>query len=154
MKFQTTTYKPYLPRPVAFLGVEECSGYALKLYSIRVGDQPFDRTRFSEAWGLLESFLPTPAISIGRPGVGFGILHQGATGDYFVAGWWDRENELPTRVLINDGSGWRRAEGSESFCVWDLRLMWWEREAYIATVLSSREAGVEAYLSMTMEGYA
>ena len=82
------------------------------------------------------------------------IEHHGATGDYLVVGWWDRENELPTRVYYRGPDGWRAAAGGESFCVWDLRVMWWEREAYVATVLSGRADGAEAYLAATAAGYA
>lgn len=98
--------------------------------------------------------MPRPAVGDGRPGVGFAILHQGRTGDYLILGWWDRENELPTRVFIRDADGWRPANGGESFCVWDLRVLWWEREAYVGTVLAGRDDGVEAYMKMAVRGWA
>jgi hypothetical protein len=50
--------------------------------------------------------------------------------------------------------GWRPAAGGESFCVWDLRVIWWEREAYVTTVLAGRPGGVEAYVATVAEGYA
>jgi hypothetical protein len=42
--------------------------------------------------------------------------------------------------------------GGESFCVWDLRVIWWE--AYVTAVLAGRPGGVEAYLTTVAEGYA
>lgn len=149
-----TPYVPYRPRALAFLGVEDAAGYRLKTYLIRHDDSPLDRERFRAGWGLAVRQLPSPAVAPGRPGLGFAILHQGRTGDYLILCWWDRENELPTRVFIRDSEGWRVASGSESFCVWDLRVVWWEREAYVATVLAGRADGAEAYLSMTAEGWA
>ena len=144
----------YRPRPLAFLGIESASGYRLKTYSIRHDDSPFDRDRFRDGWELALAALPWPAVGEGRPGVGFAILHRGRTGDYLILCWWDRENELPTRVFVRDDSGWRPAVGGESFCAWDLRVMWWEREAYVGTVLAGRADGVEAYLEMVVEGFA
>jgi hypothetical protein len=94
-----------------------------------------------------------PAVAPGRPGLGFAILHRGRTGDYLILCWWDHENELPTRVWVRDESGWRPAR-SESTCVWDLRVLWWEREAYVATVLAGRDDGAAAYLGMVVEGFA
>jgi hypothetical protein len=93
-------------------------------------------------------------VAAGRPGVGFAILHQGATIDYFGLYWWDGQIELPARVYVRGPKGWRLAAGGESFCVWDLRVIWWEREAYVTTVLAGRPDGVEAYLATVAQGYA
>jgi hypothetical protein len=147
-------FERYHPRPLSYLGVEVLAGLQLKVYAIRYGAEPLDRGRFAAGWARLAADLPRPAVDEGRPGVGFVILHQGRTGNYLIAGWWDRENELPVRVYLGGPDGWRPAAGGESFCVWDLRVMWWEREAYVGTVLAGRADGVEAYLSAAVEGYA
>jgi hypothetical protein len=98
--------------------------------------------------------LPPPDVAAGRPGVGFAILHHGATSDNFILCWWDGQIGLPTRVYVCGPEGWRPAAGGESFCVWDLRVIWWEREAYVNTVLAGRPGGVDAYLAVVAEGYA
>jgi hypothetical protein len=147
------TFKRYEPRSLRFLGVETVGGQRLKVYSIVRGDDVFDRERFAAGWALAEDALPLPAMLEGRPGVGFAILHQGATGDYLIVGWWDRENELPTRVFIRDTNIWRPAAGGESFCVWDLRVMWWEREAYVNSMLAGRPDALNAYVANTAEGF-
>ncbi len=143
----------YAPRALSFLGVESVAGHRLKLYGISHDAAPVDRSRFAGAWDAAVAALPTPAIAPGRPGLGFALLHQGRTGDYFILCWWDHENELPTRVWVRDADGWRPAR-SESFCVWDLRVLGWERDAYVATVLAGRADGAEAYLAMTAHGWA
>ena len=145
-------FTPYRPRTLAFLGVESALGYRLKIYSIRAGEAPFDRARFAGGWALALDALPQPAVATGRPGLGFAVLHRGRTGDYLILCWWDCENELPTRVFVNGPDGWRPAQGGESFCVWDLRVMWWEREAYVGTILAGR--GAEEYLTAVVDGVA
>lgn len=81
--------------------------------------------------------------------------HRGAGADYVVLGWWDRENELPTRVVVREHASeapWRPARASESFCVWDLQVIGFERDAYVSTVLAP-DAGpdaVEAYLARNL----
>lgn len=147
-------YTPYAPRPLEFLGLESVAGYRLKVYAIRYGEAGLDRERFDACWPMASAVLPQPDRAAGRPGAGFVILHQGATGDYVVLCWWDRENELPTRVFVRDAGGWRPAEDGESFCVWDLRVMWREREAYVASVLTGRDDGLEIYLTAFLEGTA
>ncbi len=144
----------YQPRPLHFLGVESDAGQRLKIYALRPADRAFDRDRFTGGWELATRSLPPPDIAAGRPGVGFVILHQGAISDNFILCWWDGQIDLPTRVFVNGREGWRPAAGGESFCVWDLRVIWWEREAYVTTVLAGRPDGVEAYLATVAEGYA
>jgi hypothetical protein len=56
-----------------------------------------------------------------------------------VLAWWDNENELPLRVFVRELEGdsqWRAARGVESFCVWDLQVIAFERDAYVATLLA------------------
>ncbi len=80
------------------------------------------------------------------PGVGSAIIHQGATAGYFLLSWWDNDNELPMRVFVREGERWRPARDSELFCVWDLEIIWHEREAFVRSMLTRGGGGVEAYL--------
>jgi hypothetical protein len=143
----------YQPRSLNFLGVESVAEHQLKVYAIQYGDRLFDRRRFADGCELAAAALPSGSTDV-CPGLGFMVLHQGATGDYLILCWWDRENELPTRVYVRGPEGWRPAFGGESFCVWDLSVMWWEREAYVASMLSGQTGGREAYLAMVAAGCA
>lgn len=145
---------PYAPRPVAFRGVLEYRGYRLKRYTVTLPGATFDEGIFRTGRGLALSAVPEPAVTAERPGVGFVIEHQGRTQDYLVLAWWDRENELPVRVIIGDEHGWRPARESESFCVWDLQIVAAEREAYVAEVLAAGGGGLEAYLARRLEAAA
>lgn len=48
---------------------------------------------------------------------------------------------MPTRVFLRDRGNWRPARDGESFCVWDLEIMWHERCAYIRTMLVGAGCG-------------
>jgi hypothetical protein len=144
---------PFAPRRIEFHGLRTCGDWRLKLYSILYGPGPLDWHSFTPGLALAESALPQPAVTPERPGVGFLIAHQGRTGSYAVLGWWDRENELPLRVFVSpDGraQSWRRNEGSESICMWDLEILWAERQAYADTVLSPSGSDVAGYLARAM----
>lgn len=138
----------YSPRPLARLADLRSSDWTLKRYSIRFGTAPFDAARFDGGRALALGALPIPAKVQGRCGVGFLVEHQGNSVDYLVLGWWDRENELPLRVYVRDaGTSWRAAHGGESVCVWDLQVIWAERQAYVGTVMNPAISdGVAAYL--------
>ncbi|HEY2786694.1 MAG TPA: hypothetical protein VGJ05_17160 [Fimbriiglobus sp.] len=148
-------FAPYAPRRITSLGIRTIRGFRLKAYSIVFSDDPFDFERFGSGLELAAAELPSPAVDAGRPGVGFVVLHQGRTADYLVLGWWDRENELPLRVFVRDGTAWRPAIGGESVCVWDLQVIWHERETYVATLLGgSISEAVDAYLNDTISARA
>jgi len=132
---------PYAPRPIRFHGVRELNGYRLKDYSIVAPAQSVDWLDFARGFEIVLAEMPRPALAVGRPGVGFRIAHQGATGRYAVLAWWERENELPIRIAVRrDDEPWRAARPDESICVWDLQVFGFERDAYVETLLSG-EAG-------------
>ena len=140
-------FTPFADRAVEFLGVREAGNTRLKTYAVVYANRALDTPRFEQGLALAAGELPEPDPSMGRPGVGFVILHQGKTGDYVVLCWWDRENELPTRVFVWDQDYWRPALPNESFCVWDLDIIGSERNAYLETVLCHEGASLDAYLS-------
>lgn len=137
-------FTPYSERPIKFAGFREVRGSVLKAYVTLYGTG-FDMPRFQPGLEAALREVPAPEPSAGRPGLGFVILHQGRTGDYVVVCWWDHENELPTRVFVRDDKRWRPAD-TESFCVWDLEIMWFERSAYIETVLRPSAPSKQEYL--------
>lgn len=137
---------PYSPRPIRFQGLVTHEGWVFKRYTVTLASAASEPS--SEGWSefmrgraLAFADLPAPARTAVRPGVGFLIEHRGAAADYVVLGWWDRENELPVRIKVRDqqpGSMWRAAGPSESFCVWDLQVIAFERDAYVTTLLAQR----------------
>ncbi len=132
--------EPYRPRATHFEGVRELGGWQVKSYGIAYDRSGSADVSFDGAWSLAARSLPSPARTVERDGVGFAIAHRGRGIDYFVLAWWDRENELPLRVFVRyrgTGQAWRPATGSESVCVWDLEIIGFERDAYVATMLTS-----------------
>jgi len=138
--------EPYAPRRVRSHGTREINGWRVKVYSIVRDGSPPDWSAFEPGMALAFDSLPMPAKTEGRPGLAFLIAHAGRGILYMVLCWWDRENELPIRVWVAEHDGataanWRAARGSESVCVWDLDIIWHERQAYIATILAGGEEG-------------
>jgi hypothetical protein len=140
--------EPYASREIRFWGVRKVERWALKLYSVLFGRGPIEWERFEPGLQLAGRALPEPNESNGRPGLGFLIAHQGRTSDYMVLCWWDRENELPIRVWVRRiGEIWRPAAPDESVCVWDLEIIWSERQAWVSTVLSATGPDLAGYLA-------
>jgi hypothetical protein len=138
----------YAPRPIRFRELLDTNGYRLKVYEILYGYQEFDATLFAQALKLYSKELPVPPITDSRPGVGFIIFHQGRGWYYFVLCWWDNENELVQKVFVRKvgkSEKWKPASLGQSVCVWDLEIIWFERNTYIDSVLSG--GSIEEYLS-------
>ncbi len=143
--------RPFQSRPIHPRGVTLYGEWRLKRYTIVRDTEPMCDD--SAAWpdfepgrALVHAALPAPAHANGRDGVGFIIEHRGNGADYIVLGWWDRENELPVSVVVREhvpGGTWRPARGGESFCVWDLQVIAFERDAYVETLLADG-VGAEA----------
>lgn len=148
------TFEPYSKRSIRFQGLKDIAGYQLKIYSILHEKRTFNEKLLLQALDLSATVLPQPAVNDDRPGVGFLILHQGLTADYLILSWWDNENELPTYIFVYDKVAWRMAHSSESFCVWDIEVMWQEREFYVSTFLTKSCADkIGAYLSKNIGNY-
>ncbi len=147
-----SSYAPYRSRVITFAGVQSVRGWRLKCYSVTHAPPTPDFAAFADGVDLALQSLPGPDPASGRLGVGFIVGHAGREADYVVLGWWDRQNELPVKVIVRDrvaGASWRPAAGGESFCVWDLQVIAAERDSYVATVLAGGDldAAVEGYLS-------
>lgn len=139
----------FCARPIEALGVLPLGGWKLKLYSITYGRKALLRPLYDAGLALAAETLPQPPVGDGRFGVGFAILHQGRTVHYLVLNWWANENEHFCRVFVRgfeDGAVWRPAGSAESSCVWDLEVIWFERNALVETVLTREVPDLEAYL--------
>lgn len=145
-----TTIEPFRDRSTDYHGVREFDDWRLRLYSVSYGGGDIDWQAYQDAWPLVSEILPRPAATDSRPGVGFAIAHQGRDIHYLVVVWWDNENEMPVRLFVRPldlQSGWRKGRQGESFCVYDMAVMWQERNAYIASMMSVSGGGIDSYLN-------
>lgn len=117
-----------------------------KLYSIWYGEAAIAPGAYRHGIEMALASLPHAAPEAGRPGLGFLIVHRGSALAYVMLAWWDRENELPVRVFVRSDNAWRSAGESESFCVRDLEIIHYERNAYVETVLGGEQGGMDACL--------
>ncbi|MGP2541109.1 cysteine hydrolase family protein [Yersinia sp. 2541 StPb PI] len=145
--------QPYLPRDITPADVKYLKQWQLKRYVIRYSQAQGDTPYYAPAYQLVGQWLPEEAETVNRPGIGFVIEHQGKTLNYLIVGWWDNENELRVKVWVQEQGVWRAAR-DESFCVWDLQVMAFERDAFVATLLQHTPdipAYLNRYLTVTVD---
>jgi hypothetical protein len=128
-------YKPRTILPLT--SVPDPDG--LKLYTISASGSRVDFSRYSER---LLSVKRGKGISTSSPG--FAILHDGAACEYLVVGWWGNSNELFLSVSVKESSGWVEDMAKHSFCLWDLEVIWHERNSFIRHLYSGTE-DLESY---------
>ncbi|MED4585835.1 isochorismatase [Brevibacillus choshinensis] len=145
----------YKQRPIRFLELWDHSGWTLKIYGITYQGE-FPRSNIIERAKLLAcECLPRPAITENRYGVGFIGVHDGRGASFIFIDWWSDENELHHQVYVAPH------DNPEEFtyvtptgliaCVWDLRVLCFEREAWIQTVLANPNGpNVQEYLNLQL----
>ena len=120
----------YAPRQFSRIsGSSDADG--LKLYSVSATGAP-DIAAFNAQLGDMKRGVPVhwPATAA------YAIFHQGAELGYLVLCWWGNDNELFTRVAVREAAGWVIDPERYSFCLWDMEIMWLERQSYIRWMYS------------------
>ena len=143
----------YQRRPIRFLELWQDSGWRLKVYSIvYLGEQPRQEL-VQAAKQVAQRWLRQPAAPNQRTyGVGFLGIHDGRGANFVLVDWWADETELHHHLYISPADRPTELQyvtpTGLAACVWDLRVLCFERQAWVDTVLAN-PAGPDlaAYLS-------
>lgn len=97
--------------------------------------------------------LPQPAVTDDRYGLGFLIIHQGTLRNWYLLDWWEQEDIIHHQLFSSplDSPRAISAEPDKSLlaCVHELRVMSFESEAWIKTVLRENDkSSFEDYLQL------
>jgi hypothetical protein len=146
------TFDPCKPRPIRFLELWQPDDWRMKVYGIAYG-RPTPRAELVEAAKVVaRKALAETASATNHYTVGFLGVHDGRTANFVFVDWWADENELhhhvylssddePARLVENTGTG-------PIACVWDLRVMSFERDAWLRSVLRNQHGpDLEEYLA-------
>lgn len=102
----------------------------IKVYTISARGMPVNQDEYALRLGEIKrqknvDWATTPA---------FVLMHDGASCRYLVLAWWGNDNELFTSVSVNTDAGWIEDASRFSFCLWDLEVIWFERNCFIKHV--------------------
>jgi hypothetical protein len=142
---------PYEPRAIRFLELWQPDEWRLKVYGIAHGRASPRGPLIDAAKLVAEHTLKTIAGTTNHYSVGFLGIHDGRTSNFVFVDWWADENELHHQVYISPTDEPARLKDvtatGPTACVWDLRVIAFERDAWLDTVLRNpRGADLEAYL--------
>jgi hypothetical protein len=142
---------PYQTRAARFLELWEWQGWRIKVYGLATQSEYPAEALVQAAKEIAQQRLPQPAISDHHYGLAYMIVHEGETGDYVIVDWWF-DQDIVQHHLYGAPKGHNGAlqyhwPPGAGFCVWELAICWFERQAWVETILSKPEApDIEAYL--------
>src|ERR1041385_5101876 len=134
-----TSFSPYTPRPIRFLELWKPLGWQIKVYGIAYNRPAPEPSLVGKAKEIAASRLAAIPPGLQHYSVGFLGVHQGKTGDFVFIDWWADENELHHHVYVAAGPGRDFSyvtPSGLSACVWDLRVIGFERDAWVKRVLA------------------
>lgn len=142
----------YQRRPIRFLELWQESGWRLKVYGITYQRADPRPELVHAAKTVALRWLKRPPENQRTYGVGFMGIHDGRGANFVFLDWWADENELHHHLYISPVNKPEQLEyvtpkGLAS-CVWDLRVICFERQAWIDLVLGNPSGpDLEAYLN-------
>lgn len=140
----------FRPRPVRFLELFECGPWRIKLYGLTAEHTRLLPEVVAAAKKLFRSTLPKDPVAAKSYGVGFAGVHCGSDSNFVFVDWWANENELHHCVFtstLKRPVDFTPGEDGLSACVFDLQLIWFERNAWVEKVLANPTGpDLEAYL--------
>lgn len=112
----------------------------IKIYTVSARHQTVDQSAFVARLAEVKTQKALPWSSIPA----FVIFHEGTSALYLVLAWWGNDNELFTSVSAKTESGWVEDPARYSVCVWDLEIIWQERNYFVEMIYCSKPS-LEAY---------
>lgn len=102
----------------------------IKIYTVSESGEPVEKEKYFDR---LENVKRSKEVSWPSTAA-FAIFHESLASSYLILAWWGNDNELLTNVSVNTGDGWIHDPDRYSFCVWDLEIIWAERNYFIELV--------------------
>ncbi|MBE2216899.1 MAG: hypothetical protein IAE90_01770 [Ignavibacteria bacterium] len=146
----------YKKRPVRFIDLYETNGWKIKIYSISVLNERVSQETIAQVKEQIPGWLKLSSIhQLETYNIATLILHEGNEGVFALINWWIGENMLQHYVYFsayeNPGQFTLFSDKGITFCVWELAVMWHERNAWVEHVIkNSSRPDFEAYLSSVL----
>ena len=154
MHCSTRESQVYLERPTRFLGIEVVEGWRLKLYHITALGQPATYLLLQDALKVAARVIESVPDTSDVLRLGFAGIHEGTRGTFLFVDWWADRKELHHRGFYSDAGPkfeFKPCPTSDPLgCVWDLRVIGFEAEAWARHVLTE-PSSIEGYLSDVLD---
>jgi hypothetical protein len=155
---QLMPFAAYAERLVRFIGIWEMNGWSLKVYGISATRDPSDKDTVSsvmiESGRQIAEAVFTRDPTTNSYGLGYIIFHEGRLANWLLLDWWADEIQIRHQLYRSDSAdpaGFQRVTSDLIACIWELRVVEFEREAWIQTMLKSpSRPDVQRYLDLRL----
>ena len=134
----------YRPRPIRFLSLSHLKGWGLKIYGVSYHGERPKIDLIQDAWTLITDVIEhqrTRRRNANYYKAAFVIIHEARGCEFVSICWWEDENVLHQRQFMRTSKHqqWITGAGLDTIiaCIWDIRVMAFERDAWVASVLSN-----------------
>ncbi len=152
------TLKPaFAPRPIRFIELFNCGDWKIKLYTITYDGAEISKETIVTVKSDVHKWLQrSQDYALPNYKIATLIIHKWKGGHFAIISWWTSENMLQLLVYL------ATLEEPEKFmlysdkgivtCVWELEILWFERNAWVEEVLSKQitESTIQKYLTVTL----
>jgi hypothetical protein len=155
---QLMPFAAYAERLVRFIGIWEMNGWKLKVYGISATRDLSDKDTVSavmiEGGRRMAETVFTRDPTTNSYGLGYVILHEGLLANWLLLDWWADEIQIRHQLYKSgsaDPAAFERVTSDLIACIWELRVVGFEREAWIKTMLKSpTRPDVQRYLDLRL----
>lgn len=147
-----TVQEPYAPRPIRYLETWEEQGWRLKVYGIAYRQTAIRPELAPLARATVFAHLRRVTDDCAHYGAGFVGIHDGRGAIFIFVDFWADENELHHHVFVAPKDQPERlvyqTPSGLAACVWDLRVLCFERQAWIDAILANPQGpDLDLYLA-------
>lgn len=154
-----STFESYVKRPVTYIRQLNVDDWRLKIYWLSAVSNHVSEELIDTAICNIPAYLPSPASSEHRYGVGFLIIHRGTLRNWFLLDWWEYGDilfhKLFSSPLDEPESISPEQEMPAIACVHELRVINFESEAWVTTILrEDPEPSLDDYMNCRFDNDA
>ena len=118
----------------------------IKICTVSIGSTAVDQTAFKQRLENVRNIRNLDWAII----LPFALFHEGENFLYLVFAWWGNDDELFTSVSVLIESGGAEDREKYSFCLYDIEIFWFERNAFITSMYSGSSC-IESYRKKRIE---
>ncbi len=118
----------------------------VKIYTITYQSNTLDQSLYKKALISIKQSIDIPWKNTAA----FTIFHEGELYPYLILGYWQNGNELFVRVYVHINKHWLEDPAQFSFCLYDMEVMWNERNICITTI-DNDSPSLDAYQNTRLQ---
>lgn len=150
--------KKFTPRPIRFIEIFKVNNWKIKIYSICYDNVKVATTNIDLAKQNLDKWLAKSTdYDLENYKIATLILHEFDGDCYAIINWWTDENMLQHFVYLSDNKDIINyklySEKGIITCVWELEILWHERNSWINHILKNEKPDFESYLNEQLNLY-